>query len=311
MPPYRASAISSGLRVTRNRRTPQRQPRRQARRHRRLPAFRDIVRRIDSIKNTQKITKAMQVVAALRLRRGQAAVQATRPYADKMLEVLQTVSERATEYKHPFLIRREGERAVMILVTTDKGLAGARRPGAGGGFGGGGGPRPLGAAARGARARRRGAALLRAAAALVPRPVGARQRRLQPTAPGADRRPAGRRVARLGARRGGAPARGAADGVPVDRGGAGRAGVAGAGGLPAAVGGPLGARGWAAGGRAAAPGRGGARSRLRPRARAALPSAPSGLRAGGPRGDGGDAPHRRRRVVAGAPAARGGRALRG
>jgi F-type H+-transporting ATPase subunit gamma len=42
-----------------------------------------------------------------------------------MVEVLQTVSERATEYKHPFLIRREGKRAVMILVTTDKGLAGA------------------------------------------------------------------------------------------------------------------------------------------------------------------------------------------
>ena len=90
-----------------------------------MPAFRDIVRRIDSIKNTQKITKAMQVVAATRLRRAQAAVQATRPYADKMLEVLQTVSVRASEYKHPFLIRREGKRAVMILVTTDKGLAGA------------------------------------------------------------------------------------------------------------------------------------------------------------------------------------------
>jgi F-type H+-transporting ATPase subunit gamma len=90
-----------------------------------LPAFRDIVRRIDSIKNTQKITKAMQVVAATRLRRAQAAVQATRPYADKMVEVLQTVGERATEYRHPFLVRREGKRAVMVLVTTDKGLCGA------------------------------------------------------------------------------------------------------------------------------------------------------------------------------------------
>jgi F-type H+-transporting ATPase subunit gamma len=89
-----------------------------------LPAFRDIVRRIDSIKNTQKITKAMQVVAATRLRRAQQAVQATRPYAEKMVEVLQTTGERATEYKHPFLIRREGKRAVMILVTTDKGLCG-------------------------------------------------------------------------------------------------------------------------------------------------------------------------------------------
>jgi F-type H+-transporting ATPase subunit gamma len=90
-----------------------------------VPAFRDIVRRIDSIKNTQKITKAMQVVAATRLRRAQAAVQATRPYAEKMLEVLQTTGERASEYKHPFLVRREGKRAVMILVTTDKGLCGA------------------------------------------------------------------------------------------------------------------------------------------------------------------------------------------
>jgi F-type H+-transporting ATPase subunit gamma len=90
-----------------------------------LPAYRDIVRRIDSIKNTQKITKAMQVVAATRLRRAQQAVQATRPYAEKMLEVLQTAGERATEYRHPFLVRREGNRAVMILVTTDKGLCGA------------------------------------------------------------------------------------------------------------------------------------------------------------------------------------------
>ena len=67
----------------------------------------------------------MQVVAATRLRRAQAAVQATRPYADKMVEVLQTVGERASEYKHPFLVRREGGRGVMILVTTDKGLCGA------------------------------------------------------------------------------------------------------------------------------------------------------------------------------------------
>jgi F-type H+-transporting ATPase subunit gamma len=90
-----------------------------------LPAYRDIVRRIDSIKNTQKITKAMQVVAATRLRRAQQAVQAARPYAEKMVEVLQTASERVTEYRHPFLVRREGKRAVMVLITTDKGLCGA------------------------------------------------------------------------------------------------------------------------------------------------------------------------------------------
>lgn len=90
-----------------------------------MPAYRDIVRRIDSIKNTQKITKAMQVVAATRLRRAQQAVQAARPYAEKMVEVLQTTTERATEYRHPFLVRREGKRAVMVMVTTDKGLCGA------------------------------------------------------------------------------------------------------------------------------------------------------------------------------------------
>jgi F-type H+-transporting ATPase subunit gamma len=90
-----------------------------------LPAYRDIVRRIDSIKNTQKITKAMQVVAATRFRRAQQAVQAARPYAEKMVEVLQTTTERATEYRHPFLVRREGKRAVMVLITTDKGLCGA------------------------------------------------------------------------------------------------------------------------------------------------------------------------------------------
>jgi F-type H+-transporting ATPase subunit gamma len=90
-----------------------------------LPSLRDIRRRIRSIQNTQKITKAMQVVAATRLRRAQQQVQAARPYAEKMVEVLQTTSELATEYRHPFLERREGGRAVMILVTTDKGLCGA------------------------------------------------------------------------------------------------------------------------------------------------------------------------------------------
>jgi F-type H+-transporting ATPase subunit gamma len=77
------------------------------------------------VQNIQKITKAMQVVAATKLRRAQQAVQATRPYAEKMLEVLQTTAERATEYRHPYLEQREGNRALVILVTSDKGLAGA------------------------------------------------------------------------------------------------------------------------------------------------------------------------------------------
>jgi F-type H+-transporting ATPase subunit gamma len=90
-----------------------------------LPSVRDLRNRIRSIQNTQKITKAMQVVAATRLRRAQQQALSARPYAEKMVEVLQTTSDRAREYRHPFLERREGDRAVMILVTTDKGLCGA------------------------------------------------------------------------------------------------------------------------------------------------------------------------------------------
>jgi F-type H+-transporting ATPase subunit gamma len=90
-----------------------------------LPSLRDIRGRIASIKNTQKITKAMQVVAATKLRRAQQAVLATRPYSEKMLEVMQTTAELASEYRHPFLEQREGRRAVLILVTSDRGLVGA------------------------------------------------------------------------------------------------------------------------------------------------------------------------------------------
>jgi F-type H+-transporting ATPase subunit gamma len=90
-----------------------------------LPSLRDIRGRIRSVQNTRKITKAYQVVSATKLRRAQQAVQTARPFAEKMLEVLETTSERATEYRHPFLLRREGDRAVVILVTTDKGLCGA------------------------------------------------------------------------------------------------------------------------------------------------------------------------------------------
>jgi F-type H+-transporting ATPase subunit gamma len=90
-----------------------------------LPSLRDVRRRIRSMQNTQKITKAMQVVAATRLRRAQGAVRATRPYSEKMDEVLQTTAELATEYRHRYLELREGDRAVLIVVTADRGLCGA------------------------------------------------------------------------------------------------------------------------------------------------------------------------------------------
>ena len=90
-----------------------------------MASLRDVRRRIKSVQNTQKITKAQQVVAATKIRRAQQMVQATRPYAEKMLEVLQTTTERAREYRHPFLEDRERSRALLILVTSDRGLAGA------------------------------------------------------------------------------------------------------------------------------------------------------------------------------------------
>ena len=90
-----------------------------------MPSLRDIRRRIRSNQNMQKITKAMQVVAATRMRRAQQSVRATRPYAEKMLEVLQTTAERATEYRHPYLEQRTGDRALFIVVTSDRGLCGA------------------------------------------------------------------------------------------------------------------------------------------------------------------------------------------
>jgi len=77
------------------------------------------------VQNTQKITRAFHVISATRLRRAQQQAEASRPYAEKMYEVLGTTSRRAKEYRHPFLEQREGRRAVMILVTTDRGLCGA------------------------------------------------------------------------------------------------------------------------------------------------------------------------------------------
>jgi F-type H+-transporting ATPase subunit gamma len=90
-----------------------------------MPSLRDLRRQIKSVQNTQKITKAMQVISATRLRRAQSTVLATRPYSEKMLEVLAATAERAREYRHPFLQVRDGRRAAVILITSDRGLAGA------------------------------------------------------------------------------------------------------------------------------------------------------------------------------------------
>jgi F-type H+-transporting ATPase subunit gamma len=86
----------------------------------------DIRRRIKSVKNTQQITKAMKMVSAARLRRAQERAISARPFAAKMAEVLTDLASRAGEdFHHPLLDPRGDERYLLVLVTADKGLAGA------------------------------------------------------------------------------------------------------------------------------------------------------------------------------------------
>jgi F-type H+-transporting ATPase subunit gamma len=89
-----------------------------------VPALADIRRRIRSVKNTQQITKAMKMVSAAKLRRSQEAMFAARPYARKMVEVLNGVATRARADAHPLLQERPGERTLLVVVTADKGLCG-------------------------------------------------------------------------------------------------------------------------------------------------------------------------------------------
>ena len=91
-----------------------------------MPSLLDMRRRIKSVKNTQQITKAMKMVAAAKLKRAQDRVTAARPYAEKMSEVLGGLSERIGEdFSHPLLDERGDERYLIVLVSADKGLAGA------------------------------------------------------------------------------------------------------------------------------------------------------------------------------------------
>ncbi|AKF05465.1 ATP synthase F1 subunit gamma [Sandaracinus amylolyticus] len=85
-----------------------------------------IRKRIGSVKNTQKITRAMKMVAAARLRRAQQAITELRPYAIKTMEVLSSVASRAGEEEvHPLLARRERKKVLIVALTSDRGLAGA------------------------------------------------------------------------------------------------------------------------------------------------------------------------------------------
>ena len=92
-----------------------------------MAALKDIRKRIGSVKSTQKITRAMKLVAGARLRKAQENIEALRPYALKTYEVLSGVAARVSpdEELHPLLARREPEKVMLVVLTSDRGLAGA------------------------------------------------------------------------------------------------------------------------------------------------------------------------------------------
>jgi F-type H+-transporting ATPase subunit gamma len=86
---------------------------------------RDIRRRIKSVKNTSQITKAMQMVAAAKMRKAQLAALAGRPYAELLNRVLHSVASRMEEKTHELLVVREVKKELVLVMSTDKGLCGA------------------------------------------------------------------------------------------------------------------------------------------------------------------------------------------
>jgi F-type H+-transporting ATPase subunit gamma len=89
-----------------------------------MPSTRDIRRRIQSVKNTRQITRAMELVAASKMKKAQQAALAGRPYAQLMADMLATLATRIDESFHPFLVQRPVKTRGLILVTTDRGLCG-------------------------------------------------------------------------------------------------------------------------------------------------------------------------------------------
>lgn len=90
-----------------------------------MASLRDIRKRIASVKNTQKITNAMKMVSAAKLRRAEEAIKAARPFAEKMRDVLMSLASRANPSAHTMLEVRPVQKALLILITADRGLCGA------------------------------------------------------------------------------------------------------------------------------------------------------------------------------------------
>ena len=90
-----------------------------------MAGMKEIRGKIKSVQNTRKITKAMEMVAASKMRRAQERMRAARPYADKVRDIAAHMSSATPEYRHPFMVTNEGAKSTgFILVTTDKGLCG-------------------------------------------------------------------------------------------------------------------------------------------------------------------------------------------
>lgn len=89
-----------------------------------MAGAKEIRTKIKSIQNTQKITKAMEMVAASKMRRAQERMQAARPYAEKMRQVVAHLAQAHPEYQHPYLVDRDVNRVGYIVVSTDRGLCG-------------------------------------------------------------------------------------------------------------------------------------------------------------------------------------------
>ena len=90
-----------------------------------MAGSKEIRAKIKSVENTRKITRAMEMVAAAKMRKAQERMRAARPYAEKIRAVAAHLSRANPEYKHPFLVKREKTATVgLIVVTSDKGLCG-------------------------------------------------------------------------------------------------------------------------------------------------------------------------------------------
>src|SRR5580704_5351501 len=89
-----------------------------------MPGTKEIRNKIASVKSTQKITKAMQMVATSKMRRAQERMKLARPYAEKIRAVIGHLNEANPDYRHPFLVEREPKSIGVIVISTDRGLAG-------------------------------------------------------------------------------------------------------------------------------------------------------------------------------------------